>query len=196
MKIRNAELFLEVGVDATRYLNYVKEKNTGENQEQYNLQLAYGYLYQGDVENAQLAFDKVILENIKDQEKYYPIYIRVKTKLLFEKKDDVRLRALLEEVVHSEFNDVVYSNYIKVFLLLLGNRYEEAIALLIDAVPEQYNRVQVVELEYYLAYAYKMFNQIEDALHVSGFIVKKGYKVIYTKLCDEIYEELLENSKE
>lgn len=187
------EIYLEIACDATRYFEKL-EKNHKEKDDMniFQLQQAYGLVFQGKFEEAQRYLSNVQYDQLEQQEKYQTIYKRVQAKLAFEEKDEPELKRLLNIVVEEEIVDELLRDYIKVMILILREEYEQAIALLMDTIPIQRTRVYIIELEYYLAYCYVQFNQQDDALAVLEFVVKKGYRIVYTDTCYELYMKIKE----
>ena len=193
-KSRNKEIYLEVGCDAQRYLDTLEKLHREtDNQNVYRLSRAYGLIYKGQIDEARILFQDVHFDEIAKKEKYEPIYLRTKAKLAYEAGDQVTLKAMLDELALAEDPKEHYEitkDYLRILTLLLQERYEEAIAILVETIPAQHRRVHIVELEYYLAYAYYKDGRIEDAVAVTEFIVKKGYRVHYSDLCYELYEKI------
>jgi|GEM_PF-2559796 len=194
----NGEQLLEIACSAPKYLEYLdrkQEKLTSDSEiNKSNLQRAYAHLYNGENEEAKLYFNRFEFDEFEEDYEFVKIYYRVKARLAFIDKDEKELRMLLDEVASKYEEHFVLKDYCKILALLLREDYENAIAVLIDSIPAQERRVHIIELEYYLGYAYDMFEQKEDALAVLGFVIKKNFNVVFTKLSDEIYERLIEEN--
>lgn len=184
---KNGEIFLEVNCDPERYLAFAEEKYQ-DTPDKYHLAKAYAYIHQGKYDEAQSEFIQVDYESIKKSSKLDPIYIRINTVLAYQNKEDQKLNEIFQTYSAREDADIVLKDYIRVYLLMLREEYEYAIDLLMDAIPEQYNRVQVVELNYYLGWCYYKFDEKDRALEVVGFMIKKNHPLIYTKLSHDLYE--------
>ncbi len=186
----NGEPILEMSCNSHKYLEFVENKYKDGDISKYNLTKAYGLIYKGDLLQAKEAFDKVDYLQIKEDEKLLEIYTRVRTKISFYDGDEFDLKLILNELSEQEEDNQELKNYVKVYMLIQKHDYENAISLLIDHIPAQVNRVQIIELEYYLAYSYYQFKQMEDALAVCQFVMKKDYQVIYTKKSRELFEKI------
>ncbi len=183
----NGEIYIEVNCDPQRYLDFIEEKYT-EKPNKYHLTKAYAFIHQGKFDEAVSEFSQVDYDAIKKDTKLDPIYIRIDTVLAYFQKEDAKLNQILQKYAARDDADIVIKDYIKVYLLMLRGEYEHAIDLLMDAIPEQYNRIQVVELNYYLAWCYYKFEEKERALEVVGFMIKKNHPAVYTQLSHELYE--------
>ncbi len=186
---KNGEPLLELQCDAQKYLDFIEEKYQ-EDPNQYHLSKAYALLFKGENDQAKEEFLKVDKSSIDKKSKFLPIYIRIEIMLAYYENDKQKLKRLLDDTsIPFEENELL-KDYIKVFILLIEERYEETISLLVDIIPMQEQRVHIIELEYYLAYAYYKFNQLDDAKAVIAFIIGKNHKVVFTKLCDELHEKM------
>lgn len=192
MKVKNKEVYLEIACDANLYLNKLNQyTKPHQRNSDYFLGLAYAYIYKGEYDVAQEHLNHVVFSEIKDQKKYLPIFLRVQSKLAYERKDEEALKSLLNESSTNELPEE-FKGYIKAQILLLREQYEEVIEVLMDLIPKQFVRIHIIELEYYLAIAYIQNKQLEDARAVLEFIVKKGYSIVYTDLAYELYMSIKE----
>jgi hypothetical protein len=187
------EIYLEIACDAPKYLEKLEQKHKeDDDMNVYQLQQAYGLVFQGKYEETRRFISNVQFDQLDQTSKYPQIYTKVQAKLAYESKDEQELKRLLNIVVEQEEVDELTRDYIKVLILLLREEYEQAIALLMDTIPVQRTRVYIIELEYYLGFAYVQFEQLEDAKAVLEFVVKKGFRIIYTDLCYELYMKIKE----
>jgi len=192
IKTKNKEMYLEVACDPNRYLEKLEPMQYREPfLNEYQLSLAYAYIYKGEYGVAQTHFEQVSFENIKNKEKYYPIYIKVNAKIAYEQQNMIIIQQLLSELEQEEKYKPLL-DYCKILISLLQEKYEEATQLLIEYIPTQMKRVFVIELEYYLGYAYYKIDKLEDARAVFEFIVKKGFSIVYTDLAYDLYMEIKE----
>lgn len=190
LKVKNREMYLELTCDSNLYLKKLEQiKHSSSLQNEYNLGLAYAYINKGKYELAQTHLDLVDQEEIKKVAKYNVIYVRVLAKLAYESQN---LEVLQRIINDTNTIDALtgLTDYVQSLILLNNEQYEDAIQLLMEYIPKQLVRLYVIELEYYLGFAYKMNNQIEDAKAVLAFVVKKGFSLIYTDLAYELYMEI------
>jgi len=192
LKAKNREMYLEVLCNPTVYLEKLEPLQYRSNVvNEYQLSLAYAYIYKGEYDLAQTHVEQVVFEDIKDKDKYFPIYIRVQAKIAYEQQNEQVIQDIILKLEQEESHEMLIT-YCKILLVLLQEQYEETIKLLVEFIPTQVKRVLLIELEYYLGFAYTMTNQLDDAKAVLAFVVKKGFHVVYTDLAYEMHRKLEE----
>lgn len=187
---QSSEVFIEISCDAPKYLENVEKKYKGKNENLYNLQTSYGLLHQGKEDEAFILFQKVDPELIDNKNRFFPIYIKMKTRELYSTKNYQGLKEYLESNVNESYMDENSKDYLKVFTLLADDRFEDAIDTMIVVIPKMKYRIHIIELEYYLADTYRKVGRKEDANAVAEYVAGKEFKIIYTEWCQSIVEEL------
>jgi len=186
------EYVLEVLCDPDRYLDLVQKKYANKEESVYQTYLAYAYVYQGDYVKALSAINRVDEKVVEEKPKLNLIYYIVLMKLAYNDNDLEMYSSLFSRVQNIELEKTEKIE-IKVFdvpLYLLEKRYVEVIELLKDLIPHQRKRFFVMELEYYLAFAYLKVNNKEDAIAVLEFVSNERYKLVYNELGRKLLEKL------
>jgi|LGOV01.1.fsa_nt_gb tetratricopeptide (TPR) repeat protein len=186
------EYVLEVLCDPDRYLDMVQKKYANKEGSVYQTYLAYAYVYQGDYVNALSAINRVDKKVIEEKPKLNLIYYIVLLKLAYNDNDLEMYSTLFSEVqkIELEETEKIELRVFDVPIYLLEKKYEEVIELLKDLIPLQRKRFLVMELEYYLAFAYLKVDNKEDAIAVLEFLSNERYRLVHNELGRKLLEEL------
>ena len=187
------EAKLQYQVDADKYDRFIEEKYKDRKQNLYNLMKSYVLVHQGKLQEAENNFNQYEENYLLKNRAVFYIYIKIKVELAFFHQDLSEIKKIKEEFkMHAFYVDYV-ETFMEVFELLLENKHEKARDLMFEIIPKQKTRLDIIELEYYLAYCYKVLNLKEDLIAVAEFVTSKQYNVVYTQLCQELLDEAKEN---
>jgi hypothetical protein len=175
-------LYLDKEVDMQAYQTYLDQELPSRKQKYYPLYKAYALVYKGAFDEAQSTYDRFD-QSIKVKEKnLYRIKTVIEMQLYYHRSNTEKLEALLSSVKASKLGSFELINSIKVYQLLLQENYEEAVDILMVIIPRLRSRVQIAEMEYYLAFCFYQLNRFDDANAITDFMLEKDYEVIYTEL--------------
>ena len=192
VRITDNELYFEVVCNATMYLTRIKRSaDAKRDTDVFHLGLAYAAIYQGDYETVRKELTRVDDTRLTNPARQKPIYIRIRARVAHVEKDLVLLEQLLEQAEQLEQPNLI--GYITTLKLDLNEQYQDMVLLLKDLIPKEVVRLHLVELEYFLALAYKELGETENALAILEFLVKKGYGIQYTDWAYDTYIEIKDN---
>lgn len=182
-------LYLDKDVDMAAYQHYIEDELTSRKQKYYPLYKAYELVYKGAFDEAQSLYD-TFDQSIKVKEKnLYRIKAVIEMQLYHHHNDGEKLDALLSSVKASKLGSFELINSIKTYQLLLQKNYEGAVDILMVIIPRLRSRVQIAEMEYYLAFCFYQLNRIDDASAITDFMLDKDYEVIYTALFKDLKDK-------
>lgn len=182
-------LYLDKDVDMVAYQHYIEHELTSRKQRYYPLYKAYELVYKGAFDEAQSYYD-TFDQSIKVKERnLYRIKAVVEMQLFYYHNDGEKLDSLLSSVKASKLGSFELINSIKTYQLLLQKNYEEAADILMVIIPRLRSRVQIVEMEYYLAFCFYQLNRLDDANAITDFMLDKDYEVIYTALFKDLKDK-------
>jgi len=185
--------FLEKECDVSKYLEFVNEKLIDKDQSKYLLYLAYGNLYDGNVKAVEDDIYKINISEFKSKE--LMIYEELKLKLLYNNNDIEQYEKKWDEISEGKYGNKYYNDLmvLKAPLYLMKKEYSKLVDLMFDLIPKQRQVYRIVELEYYLATAYRAQGKIEDAVAVLEFVTKRDFKLDQVTKGNDLLEELKEN---
>lgn len=186
------EAKLQFQLDAPKYDEFIESKYKDKKENLYNLTKAYVKIHQGKHDEAEGFFNKYENNYLLKNKSIFYIYIKTKAELAFYKEDREALRGIQAEFKENPLYVDYVEQFIQVFELILDGKYVDARELMFEIIPRQKTRLDIIELEYYLAKIYVLLEIPHDAKAVAEFVVEKNYNVVYTELCKEILAQIKE----
>lgn len=158
----------------------------------YHLLSAYALIHLGKFEEAKAEYSNVTKTELPDTKNYKFICTVIDLEFAFESKNlDLYKGILLKAMEDKVFQNVnIPINVFKVHQKVLEKDFREAEELAKEVIPTIRKRLFIVELEYLLALSYLEQDKLDDCSAVCEFIIEKNYNVIYTSLCQEMYNKV------
>lgn len=181
---------LEQLCDPQGFIEMIEEKYVAKEKEFADLYLAYGYVYIGEFEKAKNLISQYQQSDLNEINEN--VWFDIKFKIAFNNKDKEAYMNLIDQFKSIEPSEYRINEIAVVELTsyIFDERYQELREGLLEIIPLQAKRIRIMELEYLLAIAHNVTGELEDALAVLEFVVKKDYGIIYTKYCNELLQQL------
>ncbi len=186
LNLNNDELIMDVQCNPNKYLHSIEKRKEKNGETLYHLQKAYAYLHLDELEKMKSEFSKIDYTLIKNQNRYYYIYIMIRARVYSLDKDLDALIELVKELSVKKDLPEGLLEYVKVYRLLVENRKDDALTQLKNAIPTQKNRLQIFEFEYLLAKLYYEQEAYVDSAFVADFVSEKKFESIYIERCREL----------
>jgi len=163
--------------------NYLRktEKAFLKNKTKQTVYMAYGKLYEGEMEDSKSMLRNIDINALKEDGDMYHLYLQTILRHEYDNKnvemiEEIFKIALTEQAIHPNTEEIA-----KVMILMIEKKYQEVLENLLNIIPKEDRRHVIMELELMLAEVYITLKQEEDAKAVLKFISSRKYHTVHVE---------------
>ncbi|MGS0973316.1 MAG: tetratricopeptide repeat protein [Candidatus Izemoplasmataceae bacterium] len=164
--------------------NYLRktERAFSRNQTKQSVYMAYGKIYEGEIEESKAFLKNIDLQVLKESAETYHIYLQTILRHEYSEKnideiEEIFKIALTEQAIHPNTEKIA-----KLMILMIEEKHQEALKVLLDIIPKEDRRHVIMELEVMLAEVYIFLDQKEDARAVLKFVSSRKYHTVHVEM--------------
>ena len=143
--------------------------------------MAYGKLYEGEMSESKELLKEVDVEALKEDGDTYNIYLQTLLRHAYEQKNIEEIEDIFKIVISEQSIHPNTEKIAKLMILMIEEKYEEALKALLDMIPNEDRRHVLMELETMLASVYISLDQKEDAKAVLEFVASRKFHTIHVE---------------
>jgi hypothetical protein len=157
------------------------EKTLIKNQTKHSVYMAYGKLYEGAIVDSKWYLGKVNVEMLKEDGETYHMYLQTLLRHEYEQGNVEQIEEIFKIAVADASIHPNTENIAKMMILMIEEKYQEALEALLDMIPKEDRRHVIMELETILGEVYISLDQLEDAKAVLEFVASRKYHTIHVE---------------
>lgn len=178
--------------------NYLRktEKAFLRDQTKLSAYMAYGKLYEGEIEESKALLRNIDIQELKESAETYHLYLQTILRHEYmegnvDEIEEIFKIALTDQAIHPNTEKIA-----KLMILMVEEKYQKALEALLDIVPKEDRRHVIMELEVILAEVYIALDQTEDAKAVLKFVSARKYHTVHVEKAKSMLDTLPEISEQ